>query len=90
LIPAAAVLCISVVMLGVASWRTGRWHGSDAALLIGGLILAWGLLFVVPLRLLDDYVTFFVFFASTWLAIGHALVHPARRASRAGNDARPA
>jgi hypothetical protein len=77
-------------MLSIASWRTGRWRGSDAALLVGGLVLAWVLLFVIPLRLLDDYVTFFVFFASTWLAIGHALVQPARRASRAANGAGPA
>ena len=88
--PAAAVLCVGLVILGVASWRTGRWRGSDTALLVGGLILAWVLLFVIPLRILDDYVTFFVFFASTWLAIGHALAQPAGRASRAASGTRPA
>jgi hypothetical protein len=89
-IPAAAILCIGLVILGIASWRAERWHGADAALLVGGMILAWVPLFVIPLRLLDDYVTFFVFFAATWLAIGHALLRPARRALSAPDVARPA
>lgn len=88
--PAAAAFSVGLVILAIASWRAGRWRGSDAALLVGGLGASWVPLFVIPLALLDDYVTFFVFFASTWLAVGHALVRPVARAAGISDHARRA
>ena len=90
LIPAAAIFSGALAILGIASWRSRRWRGPDAVVMVGGLILAWGSLFLIPLHLLDDYLTFFVLFASTWLATGHALLRPVRRGSGASAPVRQA
>jgi hypothetical protein len=83
MLPILVVACVAWVALAVAARRAGAWSTVDAAIVVGGLAVAWVLgaplmMGIVP-STLDSYAPFWLALTSVWAGVGHALLTPDRR-----------
>jgi len=69
------------IVLGVSARRSAVMGRADAALLVGGIVLAWifgvrGMLGTQPAidPVLDGFVVFWIALTTVWVAFGHALL----------------
>jgi hypothetical protein len=86
--PLGAVFCLGLVVLAIEAARTRRWRWSDAGILVGGVVGAWGLVAcyaagvpltidVPPINDADTQYVMFLLLAPLWFSTAHALLRPA-------------
>jgi hypothetical protein len=78
---------VGYIVLAISARRSGVMGRPDAALLVGGVVLAWifvarGMLGVQPAiePAFDGFVVFWIVFTTVWVAVGHTLL--AKRLAR--------
>jgi hypothetical protein len=82
-IPLLVIASVGWVVLAVEARRVGAWRSLDAAIVLGGLVVAWalGAPFMMGLvaSSLDSYAVFWLALTSVWIGVGHALLTADRR-----------
>lgn len=83
LLPFLVAASVAWVVLALVARRSGVWSTLDAAILVGGLAIAWalGAPFMMGLvsSTLDSYALFWLALTSVWIGVGHALLTADRR-----------